>query len=99
MAGNVGEFVSDWYGEDYYALSPYQNPAGPEGGPGVVIRGGSWTGYYVHVRTVLRSYNYVGGNSIHTGFRCHGCELSQKSRQPLTELFAFVHTGHRQAVV
>ena len=71
MAGNVAEFVSDWYGEDYYAISPYQNPAGPETGPNVIYRGGAWDGYSVHIRTVLRAAYYIGGSSsIYSGFRC-----------------------------
>ena len=30
MAGNVGEWVADWYGGNYYESSPLRNPAGPE---------------------------------------------------------------------
>ncbi len=50
MAGNVTEWVSDWYGEDYYeerwratALNPPdKNPPGPTTGTMRVARGGSW---------------------------------------------------------
>jgi formylglycine-generating enzyme required for sulfatase activity len=37
--GNAGEWVADWYAEDYYAYSPLQNPPGPFGGLRKVIRG------------------------------------------------------------
>ena len=42
MGDNVHEWCSDWYAENYYALSPERNPAGPEDGSRRVSRGGSW---------------------------------------------------------
>lgn len=42
MCENVHEWCSDWYSENYYAISPDLNPQGPEEGTRKASRGGSW---------------------------------------------------------
>jgi formylglycine-generating enzyme required for sulfatase activity len=49
MAGNVWEWVHDWFDPSYYITSPYLNPRGPCDGALTcattstrVARGGSW---------------------------------------------------------
>ena len=42
MCENVHEWCSDWYGPDYYAVSPDRNPQGPEQAARKASRGGSW---------------------------------------------------------
>jgi hypothetical protein len=42
MLGDVSQWVSDWYDENYYQGSPSQDPTGPASGQARVVRGGSW---------------------------------------------------------
>ena len=48
MHGNACQWCADWYGEEYYAASPVDDPTGPDSGDVRVLRGGSWVlGPYV----------------------------------------------------
>ena len=70
MAGNVFEWVSDWYLSNYYSISPDSNPLGPASGDYRVLRGGSWYRYWNDVRTALRSSFAPAYRVYYIGFRC-----------------------------
>jgi formylglycine-generating enzyme required for sulfatase activity len=70
MAGNVWEWVSDRYQQDYYASSPSRNPLGPETGDYHVFRGGSWFNFEAHMRVTNREGYPATYADINIGFRC-----------------------------
>jgi formylglycine-generating enzyme required for sulfatase activity len=71
MAGNIWEWVMDWYQSNYYANSPSNNPQGPSVGDRRVLRGGSWNGNINDLRVGHR-FRYLPSNPYYgdRGFRC-----------------------------
>lgn len=74
MAGNVAEWVGDWYSERYYqeqaARGASANPTGPLAGQQKVLRGGSWNGVPFFSRAMHRQSEYPGEYQRWVGFRC-----------------------------
>ncbi len=70
MAGNMQEWVADWFDKDYYLQSPAHNPTGPATGQRRVLRSGpiafSVEPCYVYARYEFPPYGY----DIDIGIRC-----------------------------
>lgn len=69
MSSNFWEWCNDWYGENYYNLSPLRNPTGPSKGEEKVIRGGTYAPFDVGARCKDRSSSAPHISSEMTGFR------------------------------
>jgi formylglycine-generating enzyme required for sulfatase activity len=70
MAGNVWEWVNDWYSSSYYSVSPSVNPQGPATGAYRVLRGGTWNLSDHFVRSAARYYFFPDNWYFFIGFRC-----------------------------
>ncbi|MEN9564633.1 MAG: hypothetical protein RIR73_2877 [Chloroflexota bacterium] len=70
MAGNVFEWVADWYDANYYAASPADNPTGPASGQYRGIRGSSFETAEEQVLTAIRRFNEPNDSGRDIGFRC-----------------------------
>ena len=69
MAGNVEEWVADWYAPSYVAAS-VMNPQGPTVGDERVVRGGSYTHQRASVRSAARGHALADERRTWRGFRC-----------------------------
>lgn len=89
MQGNVWEFVNDWYSANYYSVSPYDNPKGPDnsfllpdGKPYRGLRGGNW-------------YNGIDSNGVNDGHSRVSNRDPSYFRGPQDPNHPWYHVGFR----
>ncbi len=70
MAGNVAEWVADWFDPGYYRHGSSANPQGPDRGQDKVFRGGSWNEDPEVARSAGRGARPPDYRSYLVGFRC-----------------------------
>ena len=70
MAGNVREWVVDWFDPEYYAKSPTINPTGPETGTERSLRSGAYDADANEILTSTRFKHEPDSAGLSRGFRC-----------------------------
>ena len=70
MGGNVREWVSDWFDDNYYQNSPVENPHGPETGEKKVLKGAAYSDSVRYARASNRLEHEPKSPGAVRGFRC-----------------------------
>ncbi|MZG52848.1 MAG: SUMF1/EgtB/PvdO family nonheme iron enzyme [Nitrospinae bacterium] len=87
MAGNVKEWVDDWYDREYYKeIDEYANPKGPIGGEFKVVRGGSWRDLKGFIYSSFRNNGNPESRMDDYGFRCAQSVSPNSEPKKLTRL-------------
>ncbi len=69
LSGNVSEWTTDWFDQDYFKHSPINNPAGAQKGHFRVLKGGSWVDHPVGARCSNRNWSVPSSRKHTNGFR------------------------------
>ena len=110
MAGNVWQWVNDWYDTNYYSVSPYKNPPGPDSGSPMPdgqayrnMRGGSWynggVGDPGHARVSNRDPGYYRAPDNPSGPYYHTGFRVARYTPALTAVLAASYSGASVAPV
>jgi formylglycine-generating enzyme required for sulfatase activity len=79
-AGNVMEWVDDWYAERYYEEAPDQNSPGPDHGVFRVLRGGGYATTGADIRITSRSKLVQDFRDETIGFRCAVSDVKSEKK-------------------
>jgi hypothetical protein len=91
MAGNVFEWVNDYYAESYDSSAPAQNPTGPESGDFRVVRGSSFESPVAQAAATIRRPGANAFSSHDLGFRCVIREPQPLA--PMCQLPSYITSG------
>jgi formylglycine-generating enzyme required for sulfatase activity len=91
MAGNVFQWVNDFYDSHYYDNMPAQNPTGPSAGDSHVIRGSSFESEISQTLSGLRHYGASAYHSRDLSFRC--VVNQPKTIAPYCQTNSYIPTG------
>ena len=87
MAGNVKEWVGDWFDREYYKdPTNHINPKGQIGGEYKILKGGSWRDLKGFIYSSFRNNNYPGSRLDDYGFRCAKSIKDNNKTKQLTNL-------------
>jgi len=85
MHGNMWEWCSDWFANEYYAKSPADDPTGPSAGSFRVFRGGFWRSHAWECRSACRRYISPEQRRNWLGFRFAAeIEVGRPAVKPVT---------------
>lgn len=70
MAGNVREWLADWFDKNYYLVTPYENPTGPEAGIERSMRSGAYDADANEIYSTSRYKHEPQSAGLSRGFRC-----------------------------
>lgn len=76
MAGNVYDWVADWFDPGYYKTSPPGDPPGPASGRTRVTRGAGYRSTDTQALTYARSFTSPRDHRRDLGFRCAVSQLT-----------------------
>lgn len=94
-AGNVMEWVNDWYLEGAYAEAPERNPRSPEYGTYKVLRGAAYTSSGSDLRITARNKMPSDFRDETIGFRCAKSRVGRDVPQAAKEVGSI--TGNRSS--
>src|SRR5512143_2402011 len=91
MAGNVFQWVNDFYAEQYYQSMPPQNPTGPTSGDSHVVRGSGFETEAAQLQSAVRHFGAPAYHSRDLGFRC--AVTQPKAIAPYCQASSFIPIG------